>query len=248
MNILLMSVASTFILLLTFAAYIKKIVTREGAMATALFGLIINFTGGFIYILILMLFITVAYIATMYQFSLKKAIGIQEGSGGERGWQSVTSHVLVPTILIVMYYTLHAISTPLFEILILSAFAFAISDAVASEMGVISNKTYSIITWKKVDTGVNVGISLFGEVWALLGSLFITLSGSIIMNISGMTLYTWYYPVILSSVSGFIGCNIDSILGDLVENRGFISKFSNNFLSMIASIFIAYGAYIIMMR
>jgi len=235
--------SSLFIIVVVYIAYIEKILTSDGAISTMLFGLIDNFVGGFQYIVIFIAFVFTAYIVTKYQFTLKKAIGIQEGSGGERGWKSVTSHIFIPTVVIVLHYLLHFLDTTLFIMLFSTSMGFAMSDALASEMGVISNETYSIIRFVKVPTGINGGISILGEVWAFLGSAFIVFFTLLVIFISGMPITSLLYVTLIPIVLGFLGCQIDSVLGELVENKGYIDKFSNNFISMASSTIIAYVVY-----
>ena len=40
-------------------------------------------------------------------------------------------------------------------------------------------------------------------------------------------------------VSGFLGCQVDSILGETLENRHYLTKGSTNFLGMLSSVGIA---------
>ena len=50
-------------------------------------------------------------------------------------------------------------------------------------------------------------------------------------------------PVFLAAVvvAGFLGCQVDSVLGETLENRGYLSKGSTNFLGMLGAVAIAAG-------
>lgn len=41
------------------------------------------------------------------------------------------------------------------------------------------------------------------------------------------------------AVAGFLGCQIDSVLGETLENRGFLTKHSTNFLGMLSAVALA---------
>ena len=47
--------------------------------------------------------------------------------------------------------------------------------------------------------------------------------------------------VLVVTVAGFAGCQVDSVLGETLENRGVLTKGSTNFLGMLASVAIAAG-------
>jgi uncharacterized membrane protein len=52
-----------------------------------------------------------------------------------------------------------------------------------------------------------------------------------------------HFPVgaflVVAPVAGFAGCQTDSVLGETLENRGFLTKGSTNFLGMLSAILIA---------
>lgn len=45
----------------------------------------------------------------------------------------------------------------------------------------------------------------------------------------------------VAAASGFLGCQVDSVLGETLENRGYLNKGGTNLLAMISSVLIAVG-------
>ncbi|EQD74582.1 integral membrane protein, partial [mine drainage metagenome] len=80
-----------------------------------------------------------------------------------------------------------------------------------------------------------------GEAWALVGSLATAVIGVGLFALFGHPLGQPGAFVLLVAGSGFVGCQIDSILGELLENRGFLTKGSTNFLGMLSSALMALG-------
>jgi Predicted membrane protein len=112
---------------------------------------------------------------------------------------------------------------------------FAITaDTFGSELGTLDSKTYLITTFQRTTTGINGGISFLGEVAALVGSLIIAISYSL-MSVNGIIVY----DLIAITTAGFISCQIDSILGAVFENKGKLSKGQVNFLASLSSVLIA---------
>ena len=44
-------------------------------------------------------------------------------------------------------------------------------------------------------------------------------------------------------IAGFLGCQLDSVLGESLENRGLLTKHGVNFLGMLGAVLIAAGIY-----
>ena len=119
------------------------------------------------------------------------------------------------------------------------SFASVNADTFASEIGVFDRNVYMITGLKKTTPGVNGGVSLLGEGTALLGSFIIALS-YIILDFHNFNIVL----LMLITVLGFIGCQVDSLLGALFENRGKMSKGQVNALSTLLAVALAFAIYI----
>ena len=92
---------------------------------------------------------------------------------------------------------------------------------------------------KKCERGVNGGFSPNGQLAALSGALLIALIGAGLGLLVGADALTKPVEFILSvTLIGFIGCQIDSLFGAVLENRGYIGK------GMVNTLAIASGALI----
>jgi len=87
---------------------------------------------------------------------------------------------------------------------------------------------------------MNGGFSPNGQLAALSGSLLIALIATGLGLLVGADALTSPVEFILSvTLIGFIGCQIDSLLGALLENRGYIGKGTVNTLAIASGALIA---------
>jgi uncharacterized protein (TIGR00297 family) len=96
----------------------------------------------------------------------------------------------------------------------------------ASEIGVTGGVPYMITTFKKVPIGTNGGVTLTGESVALLGGFLVSLSALLLHVITPQM-------VVVCTLAGFIGTNIDSLVGAILENRGVVGNAGTNLLATI---------------
>ncbi|MCI4317689.1 MAG: DUF92 domain-containing protein, partial [Thermoplasmata archaeon] len=100
--------------------------------------------------------------------------------------------------------------------------------------GVLAGRARSILTFRPVRPGTNGGVSAIGELWALFGALTTAVVGLALFFEFGTDLVSPGTFLILAATAGFFGCQVDSVLGETLENRGFLTKGSTNFLGMAA--------------
>jgi len=107
------------------------------------------------------------------------------------------------------------------------AMATATADTFATEIGQIYDKKPRLITnpRKKVRVGTSGAISAPGTIASLAGAFLLSL---ITVVFSHQIAYLY-----VGALSGFIGCNIDSLLGAVIEKR-LIDKHTVNFLATLA--------------
>ena len=114
----------------------------------------------------------------------------------------------------------------------------ALSDTLASEIGSLDVRTRSIITLEAVPPGTNGGMSPTGTVAALLGALIIAGGAVLLAPIYGESMSAASFFVTVTIV-GWLGCQVDSILGELLENKGYIGKHTVNFLATLSGVAMA---------
>ncbi|MHB1435593.1 MAG: DUF92 domain-containing protein [Thermoplasmata archaeon] len=223
-------------------AVVGRALTPVAGAVAAVFGAVIVISAGFPFLALLVLFVVASSLATRVGFDEKSARKVQEGIRGERGVSNVLAHILLPTaITLLIGLDPAGLSPSSGAILFTSALAFGAADTFASEIGVLSGTARSILTGRLVEPGTNGGVSGPGEAWALVGSLATAVIGVGLFALFASPLGPPGRFVGLVAVSGFVGCQIDSILGELFENRGLLTKGSTNFLGMLSSVLMALG-------
>ena len=216
--------------------------TRTAGAVAAAFGSVIVVLAGFPYLLLLVGFVVASVLATRYGFEEKRRQNVHEGTHGERGVTNVLAHVLIPTAL-VLAATLGPGPLPGVSLLVLytASLAFGSADTFASEFGVLAGRARSILTFRPVAAGTNGGVSAIGELWALAGALATSITALALVLLFGGPLPRPGLVVVGSTVAGFLGCQVDSVLGETLENRGYLTKGTTNFAAMLVSVLIAVG-------
>jgi uncharacterized protein (TIGR00297 family) len=221
-------------------AYYKNVLTWDGSIAALVVGAIIGIAGGISWILLLLLFLVTSFAATLYKFAAKKKMGLQEGISGERGWKNVLANGAPPLVIALLASDcLHILDRQTGSILFLCAIAVAAADTLASELGVLAKKTWLIINMKRVKAGINGGVSIPGQAAAAGAALYTGVAGVIAFHyIDGLDL-NWLYVVLIADI-GFLGCQLDSVIGATIETSGHVSKLTNNLTSITVGTIIAW--------
>lgn len=227
------------VLLAGAAVYARALTPAAGAVAFV-FGATIVVFAGFPYLALLVLFVAASVLATRYRFDEKRQKKLQEGRSGERGVSNVLAHILIPTALAILGGLRPPwLSPEALAVLYTSALAFGASDTFASEFGVLAGRAKSILTLRPVSPGTNGGVSGLGETFAFVGALTTGVVGVGLFAVFGATPSPLLLYLALAVASGFLGCQVDSVLGETLENRGFLTKGGTNFLGMLGSVAIA---------
>ena len=228
-------------LLAAIAVGARALTVPAGAVAAA-FGIVIVVFAGFPYLALMILFVVGSTAATRFRFEEKRARHVQEGAAGERGISNVVAHIVIPTALAVAVgWTPSLIGARTVAVLYTAALAFGASDTFASEFGVLSGSARSILSLRPVPAGTNGGVSGLGEAAALVGALLTAGIGLGLFVLFSAPLPGYGLFVLGATVAGFLACQVDSVLGEVLENRGYLTKGSTNFLGMLAAVAIASG-------
>lgn len=214
---------------LSLISYRMRLLTASGSLAAFVMGAIVGIFGSINWLLLLIAFTVAGFVVTRFKFDIKKQRGVQEGKRGERTWKNVTANGLVPAAVAVGAWALGAQNSYEAGLIYLTSIAVAASDTIASELGVLSGKAKLITTMKPVPAGTDGGVSLLGTFWAFMGSLIAAVLGWAIIFPG-----TWPgWEILIPIVLGFVGCNLDSVIGAVWERKGKISKLGTNILSMV---------------
>ena len=229
-------------------AYRRDILTWDGSVAAFVVGMIIGIFGDVTWLFLLLFFLLSSFLATRYRFALKEAMGVQEGTRGERRATNVLANGIAPmTVAAISLVAPTAFPKTTAGIVFLSCLAVAGADTLASEIGVLSRRTYLITTLKPVPAGTDGGISLLGQLCALGAALYTALVGWVVLSdlarLYGLTPSMPEMPafLLIPTIVGFVGCQIDSVIGATLERGGLVNKKTNNLISTSLGALLAYG-------
>ena len=207
-------------------AFRAKTADLSGLFSAALIGIILLIFAapqGTQWFLIMLTFFILGSAATRYKFEYKKRIGVDQGRGGARGYRNVFANGIVAAAAAVLF---GVFQQPVFVVMYVGCVATAAADTLASEIGVTGGVPYMITTLKKVPIGTNGGVTPTGEFVALLGSFTVSLV-ALLLNVITVEM------MIICTIAGFVGTNIDSLVGALLENRGFFGNAGTNLVATI---------------
>jgi uncharacterized protein (TIGR00297 family) len=228
-------------------AYRRDVLTWDGSLAAFVVGMIIGIFGDVTWLFLLLFFLLSSFLATRYRFALKEALGVQEGVRGERKSTNVLANGIAPMAVA----TISLVMPPSFPklisgIIFLSALSVAGADTLASEIGVLSRRTVLITNFQKVPPGTDGGVSALGQLCAFGAALYTSVVGwfllSYIARTYGLTPTMPAAPayLLIPMAIGFLGCQVDSVLGATLERRGLMSKKTVNLVSTTSGTILAY--------
>ncbi len=219
---------------------VRGMLNRSGLIAAATVGLSVSLLGHWTWLAILIVFLMVGSLATLWRYEEKAELRLAEDNKGTRGWRNVMANGGVAASVAIAN---HLLGYPDWAYTAAAAsIAVAASDTLASEIGSLDPRTRSIINLEAVPAGTNGGMSVTGTFAALAGGLLIAVMTVTFASITGETtpISTLF---ILVAVIGWLGCQVDSILGALFENKGLIGKHTVNFLATLSGAMMAIIAH-----
>lgn len=221
-------------------AYKLNFVDISGLISAFVVGFTIWYTGGVPAFIIIFFFFMSAGIATKYKYKAKIQKNVAQEGKGKRSWVNVFGSGIIPMLFSVAMYLakfspgLAAAGWPFFLFGgYVGAVATTTADTLASEVGVFSKSKPRLITnlRRKVPSGTIGAVSLLGEGVALLAGLIIGVIALLfavitpawipgVMSVDRSLVIEYVlFLVPLSVLTAFIGCNIDSLLGAVFQNR-----------------------------
>jgi uncharacterized protein (TIGR00297 family) len=218
-------------------AFRAKTADLSGLFSAALIGIILlvfTVPQGTQWFLIMLSFFILGSAATRYKFEYKKRIGVEQGRGGARGYRNVFANGIVAAAAAVLF---GVFQQPVFIVMYVGCVATATADTLASEIGVTGGIPYMITTLKKVPIGMNGGVTLTGEFVALLGGFTVSFI-ALLLNVITPEM------MIICTLAGFVGTNIDSLIGATLENRGFLGNAGTNLLATMGGGAFAVALYL----
>lgn len=206
--------------ILGFITYYRKSLDMFGSAVMIIMGIVIIFSGGVSWLLLIVLFLVMSLLATKFSKKYKMSLGEFEG---RRTSKNVISNGVVACFMAAFGgYYLPFVGG------FIGAIATATADTLASEIGVLDKNPRLITTFQKVDPGTNGAISPLGTGIAIVGAAIIGIAAFILG-----VLPDFLPAIVVAVVSGTVGCFADSILGALFENQGWLT---NEHVNLFATI------------
>ena len=206
--------------ILGFITYYRKSLDIVGSAVMIIMGIIIIFSAGANWLLLIVLFLVISLAATKYSRKYKMSLGEFEG---RRTSKNVISNGVVACFMAAFGgYYLPFVGG------FIGAIATATADTLASEIGVLDPHPRLITNFQKVDPGTNGAVSVLGTTVGIVGAAIIGIA-SYLLGI----MHDPVMAILVSIISGTIGCFADSILGAVLENRHVIT---NEHVNLIATI------------
>ena len=228
------------------ATYHRRIFNLSGSVAAFIVGMVIGICGSVLWLVLLLIFLITSFVATKYKFDWKKSEGFQEGSKGERSWRNVAANGAVPTLVAFLSFASIALfpEESIFpkdsaSFLFVTSIAVAAADTTASEIGIIDPRVYMITTMAKVPRGVDGGVSLTGQLAAFVAAAYTSAVAYFMFAVFDESLLAGPATLLIPMLCGFLGCQIDSVIGATLERQGKIGKLGNNISSIALSTMIA---------
>lgn len=193
-----------FSILLVTYAYKKKSITLDGIVVALITAIILYTLGKAPLAYALLLFFIFGSGVSKIANKVKKKFD----PSTQRNYKQVLSNSLPVSLLtLVSAYT----NNPNLLLLGIAVFAGATADTFSSELGTLTNqKVFSPLSGKKVPKGLSGGVTWFGLLAGLIGSVLLSL----------ITLYDYGFKgFIFSTLLGFTNSLIDSVLGITLQRK-----------------------------
>ncbi|MEG3224579.1 MAG: TIGR00297 family protein [Methanobacteriales archaeon Met13] len=197
--------------------YARKALDLAGSVFMVIMGVIIIFTAGFNWLLLIFVFLILGLVFTRYKHTYKKEIGVYEGT---RTVKNVVSNGIVPFVMAAFGNYAGFVGS----------IAAAAADTMASEVGVLQTPRL-ITTLKKVPPGTDGGISVLGTAAGILGAAIIGFCAYILKINPDHNLYQ---ALVIAVIAGTFGCFFDSVLGAVLESRDYLTNEHVNLLATVA--------------
>lgn len=222
--------------------YRKDMLNATGAFTAFVMGALIVLFTNLLWLLLLFALLGLGSAATRFRFKEKQAKKVSEKQGGRRSTRNVIANGATPAVFAVLSPIIATSFGPdVAAVAYVSAIAVAAADTFASEFGSLAKRVRMITTFKVVPAGVDGGVSWQGQAAALAGGLLISLLGALFLGLAPMWIHTsaplmrvTWLTILIPTAMGFLGCQVDSILGATLEGEGLFTKEETNLLSISA--------------
>jgi uncharacterized protein (TIGR00297 family) len=198
-----------------------------GSVASFFLGLLIATLGELTWIFLMVAFTGMSFVATRVGYARKRARAAAEPEEGKRGVRNVMGNGAAAG-LVVLVGQMPGVPPVAVHLAFAAAVAAVTADTLASELGALASRARMILPpFAPAQVGRDGAVSLAGHLAAAGGALAIAL---LAVPFVGVPIHLAWIP----AVAGFLGCQLDSLLGATLEGPGQLTKQDVNFLASAA--------------
>ena len=204
------------ILGLAFIAIRWRAIDLQGAIAGLIISLVAFLAGGFAWLFMIVIFFGVSSAMTKYRYDYKRKLGFAQDKSGTRSWPNSVANGSVAAIASLAELYTH---NELFAVMFLTSVAVALSDTLATEVGLLSHSKPRLITHpsKTVEAGTSGGVSSVGDIAAISSAVGLSFLGIVVAVIVGNSSYDLFAAALAVVLGATIGVFVDSVLGATVQ-------------------------------
>jgi len=206
----------TIVVLAVLAAKIRAL-DVSGAIAGALISFATLLAGGLGWLAVIVAFVLISSVLTKYSYEYKQKLGSAQEKGGRRSWPNALANGLIGGVAAILELITHQ---EIYAVLYVASIAAAMSDTIATEIGLLSNsRPRMIINPRKIAVpGTSGAISGLGEIAGLASAIGIAGLGAL-LNVDSGSHFHAAYAFIAVAFSAFLAMNFDSLLGATVQGK-----------------------------
>lgn len=230
--------AAIISLLFGYTAYKIRAADMSGLFSGAIVGIILIVFAGVNWFFVMLAFFIIGSATTRYRFAYKVSIGVEQSRTGVRGYINVFANGMVSVAAAVLY---GIYGDPIYAAVFLGSVCTAAGDTAASEVGVTGKTPLMITTLKPVPVGTDGGVTITGELASFLASGAVALV-ALMLGVAATPLVAF-----IAAVAGFVGTNVDSLVGATMETKGRIGNAGTNLIATFSGGLFAMISFMIFM-
>jgi uncharacterized protein (TIGR00297 family) len=217
--------AALITLIFALIAYRMRAVTFGGTVAGALISFVLYVGGGYGAFIVLATVFALTAVTTPLRRAYKRRLGLAESRRGRKVWQVLANLSVAGALVIAALFLWHG---PLL-LAAVAALGEAASDTVSSECGqALARHVYMITGFQRASVGTDGAISLIGTVAGAAAALLVALVAARTTLIP----HQWVLP---AAAAALLGNFFDSLLGAIIQRRGWLNNSAVNLLSTAAA-------------